>query len=43
MRRVLTVKRKAWLAAVERSLWVIEHYPQAPQLRRSLADCSLWL
>jgi outer membrane protein assembly factor BamD len=22
------VKRKAWIAAAERSQWVIEHYPQ---------------
>ncbi|WP_180005454.1 MULTISPECIES: outer membrane protein assembly factor BamD [unclassified Acinetobacter] len=34
------VKRKAWLAAVERSLWVIEHYPQAPQVPEALATVA---
>ena len=34
------VKRKAWLAAVERSLWVVEHYPQAPQVPEALATIA---
>lgn len=31
------IKRKAWLAALERSQWVIEHYPQTPQIPEALA------
>ena len=34
------VKRKAWLAAVERGLWVIEHYPQTPQIPEAIATVS---
>ncbi len=34
------IKRKAYLAAVERSQWVIEHYPQAPQTPEALATIA---
>ncbi len=34
------IKRKAYLAAVERSLWVIEHYPQTPQIPEALATTA---
>ena len=34
------IKRKAWLAAIERSQWVIEHYPQAPQTPEALATMA---
>jgi outer membrane protein assembly factor BamD len=34
------IKRKAWLAAVERSLWVVEHYPQTPQVPEALATIA---
>ena len=34
------IKRKAWVAAVERSLWVIEHYPQTPQIPEALATVA---
>ncbi len=34
------IKRKAWVAAVERSQWVIEHYPQTPQVAEALATAA---
>ena len=34
------IKRKAWLAAVERSQWVIEHFPQTPQVPEALATIA---
>ena len=34
------IKRKAWLAAVERSQWVIEHFPQTPQIPEALATIA---
>ncbi|CAB1210395.1 outer membrane protein assembly factor BamD [Acinetobacter bouvetii] len=34
------IKRKAWLAAVERSQWVVEHYPQTPQVPEALATMA---
>lgn len=34
------IKRKAWLAAVERSQWVVEHYPQTPQVPEALATIA---
>ena len=34
------LKRKAYLAAIERSLWVIEHYPQTPQIPEALATAA---
>ncbi|RLL35555.1 outer membrane protein assembly factor BamD [Acinetobacter cumulans] len=34
------IKRKAYLAAIERSLWVIEHYPQTPQIPEALATTA---
>ena len=34
------IKRKAWLAAVERSQWVVEHYSQTPQVPEALATIA---
>lgn len=34
------LNRKAWLAALERSQWVIEHYPQTPQIPEAIATVS---
>ena len=34
------IKRKAWVAAVERSLWVVNHYPQTPQIPEALATAA---
>jgi len=34
------IKRKAYLAAVERSQWVLEHYPQTPQIPEALATIA---
>ncbi|TCB69884.1 outer membrane protein assembly factor BamD [Acinetobacter sp. ANC 4216] len=34
------IKRKAWLAAIERSQWVVEHYPQTPQVPEALATMA---
>ncbi|GAA5187527.1 outer membrane protein assembly factor BamD [Acinetobacter kookii] len=34
------IKRKAWLAAIERSQWVVEHYPQTPQIPEALATMA---
>ena len=34
------VKRKAYLAAIERSIWVVEHYPQTPQIPEALATAA---
>lgn len=34
------IKRKAWLAGVERGLWVIQHYPQTPQIPEALATVA---
>ena len=31
------LKRKAWLAAVQRARWVLEYYPQTPQTPEALA------
>lgn len=31
------LKRKAWIAAIERAQWVIEHYPKVPQIPEALA------
>ncbi|WP_269914150.1 outer membrane protein assembly factor BamD [Acinetobacter sp. HY1485] len=31
------VERKAWVAAIERSQWVVEHYPATPQIPEALA------
>lgn len=38
MQHVLTLN--AWIAAVERSQWVIEHYPQTPQVPEALATLA---
>jgi len=35
------LKRKAWLAAIERSQWVFEHYPQSPQVPEALATIAV--
>ena len=34
------LKRKAWVAAVERSLWVVKNYPQTPQIPEALATAA---
>ena len=34
------LRRKAWLAAVERSQWVVEHFPQTPQIPEALATMA---
>jgi outer membrane protein assembly factor BamD len=34
------VKRQAWLAAVQRARWVIEYYPQTPQIPEALATAA---
>ena len=34
------VKRKAWIAAIERAQWVVEHYPNTPQIPEALATIS---
>lgn len=34
------IKRKAWLAAIERGQWVVEHYPKTPQIPEALATMA---
>ncbi len=34
------IKRKAWIAATERAQWVVEHYPQTPQIPEALATLA---
>ena len=34
------VKRKAWVAALERGQWVVEHYPKTPQIPEALATIA---
>ena len=34
------IKRKAYLAAVERSQWIVEHFPQTPQVPEALATMA---
>lgn len=34
------IKRKAWLAAIERSQWVVEHFPNTPQIPEALATMA---
>ncbi len=34
------IKRKAWLAAVERGQWVVEHFPNTPQIPEALATMA---
>ena len=34
------IKRKAWVGAAERAQWVIEHYPQTPQIPEALATAA---
>lgn len=34
------IKRKAYLAAVERSQWVVEHFPNTPQIPEALATMA---
>ncbi|XID75441.1 outer membrane protein assembly factor BamD [Alkanindiges sp. WGS2144] len=31
------IKRQAWLAAIQRARWVLEYYPQTPQIPEALA------
>ena len=33
-------KRKAWVASIERAQWVVEHYPNTPQVPEALAMIS---
>ncbi|MEN8281897.1 outer membrane protein assembly factor BamD [Acinetobacter gerneri] len=37
---LFNIKRKAWIAAIERSQWVVEHYPQTPQIPEALATMA---
>ncbi|SPL70361.1 outer membrane protein assembly factor BamD [Acinetobacter stercoris] len=34
------IKRKAWIAAIERAQWVVEHYPETPQIPEALATMA---
>lgn len=34
------IERKAWIAAIERGQWVIEHYPDTPQIPEALATVA---
>ncbi|MEB3753365.1 outer membrane protein assembly factor BamD [Acinetobacter sp. MD2(2019)] len=34
------IERSAWVAAAQRSQWVIEHYPQTPQIPEALATIA---
>lgn len=34
------IERQAWVAAAQRSQWVIEHYPQTPQIPEALATVA---
>ena len=34
------IKRKAWVAAIDRAQWVVEHYPQTPQTPEALATLA---
>lgn len=34
------IKRNAWLAAVERAQWVVEHFPKTPQIPEALATMA---
>jgi outer membrane protein assembly factor BamD len=34
------IKRHAWMAAVQRARWVIEYYPQTPQVPEALATAA---
>lgn len=34
------IKRKAWLAALERAQWVMEYYPQTPQTPEAIATIA---
>ncbi len=34
------IKRKAWIAAIDRAQWVVEHYPQTPQTPEALATLA---
>ncbi len=34
------IKRKAWVAALERGQWVVEHYPNTPQIPEALATIA---
>ena len=35
-----SLQRKAWVAAVQRARWVIEYYPQTPQIPEALATAA---
>ena len=34
------VERKAWVAAIQRARWVLEYYPQAPQIPEAIATIA---
>ncbi|MCF8998789.1 outer membrane protein assembly factor BamD [Acinetobacter nectaris] len=34
------IKRQAWVAAVDRGQWVLEHYPETPQIPEALATVA---
>ncbi|CAG69620.1 MULTISPECIES: outer membrane protein assembly factor BamD [Acinetobacter] len=34
------IKRKAWVAAIDRAQWVVEHFPQTPQTPEALATLA---
>jgi len=34
------IQRKAYLAAIERSQWIVEHFPQTPQIPEALATMA---
>lgn len=34
------VKRQAWVAAIDRSQWILEHYPETPQIPEALATVA---
>lgn len=34
------IERKAWVAAIQRARWVVEYYPQAPQIPEAIATLA---
>ena len=34
------IERKAWVAAIQRARWVLEYYPQAPQIPEAIATIA---
>lgn len=35
-----SIKRKAWVAAIQRARWVLEYYPQTPQIPEAIATIA---